>query len=301
MQLGVALPTSGPLAGTEGIRRVAVEAERIGYTTLWTYERLLRPMAELPEAGDPPQRISEFYRLTFEPLQTLSYVAGLTSSIGLGTAAIIAPLHVPVVLARQFATLDQLSGGRVIAGLAQGWIPQEFEAANVSMSRRGAAIDEVAAAMRACWGPDPVEYHGDLYRIAPSEVNPKPAQAHIPILYAPGSEAAVRRAARRADGVFLGGTEAEIRSDVRLFRNTALAAGRDPTGLRVIVQALVPITRRPMRHDRPFLGGSPEQIAEDLQITRELAVSDVYFRDETPEDLGGHIDLIARLYAAARI
>lgn len=300
MELGAALPTSGALAGRDGIARVAVEAERIGYTSLWTYERLLRPMAAVPEAGDPPQRLPELYRITYEPLETLSYVAALTSRITLGTAAIIAPLHVPVVLARRFATLDQLSGGRAVAGLAQGWLPAEFETAGVPMSRRGAAIDEMAAAMRACWGPDPVVHEGDLYRIPPSEVNPKPVQTDLPILYATGTSAGVRRAARRADGVFLGGTEELVRSDLRVFADAARRAGRDPAALRVVVFATVPITARPVGSGRPFLGGSPPEIARDLQVLRDLGVDDVVFRNAAPDGLDREIDLLEALHAAAQ-
>jgi len=114
------------------------------------------------------------YRATFEPLETLSYVAALSERIKLGTSVIDALFHVPVMLARRLATLDQLSNGRVIAGLGQGWMPEEFETANVPLKRRGAGLDEVIAATRACWGPNPVSYQGRLYRIAPPEVAPKP-------------------------------------------------------------------------------------------------------------------------------
>jgi len=100
--------------------------------------------------------------VTFEPLETLSYVAALTERIKLGTSVIDALFHPPVMLARRFATLDQFSNGRVIAGLGQGWMPQEFETANVPMKRRGAGLDEVIDAMRACWGPDPVELPGPV-------------------------------------------------------------------------------------------------------------------------------------------
>ena len=90
--------------------------------------------------------------MTFEPLETLSYVAAVTERIMLGTSVIDALFHPPVMLARRFATLDQFSNGRVIASWGQGWMPQEFETANVPMKRRGAGLDEVIEAMRACWG-----------------------------------------------------------------------------------------------------------------------------------------------------
>src|SRR5437667_4503039 len=140
MELGVTLPTSGALASPANIARVAQEAERLGYAALWTYERLLRPTGDVPQPGGPPRPLPEVYRLVYEPLETLSYVAALTDRIKLGTSVIDALLHPPVVLARRYASLDRFSGGRVIAGLGQGWMPQEFETANVPLRRRGAGM-----------------------------------------------------------------------------------------------------------------------------------------------------------------
>src|SRR5439155_18596359 len=88
----------------------------------------------------------------------LSYVAAKTERIKLGTSVISTFFHVPVVLARRFATLDQFSQGRVIAGLGQGWLKDEFETANVSFQRRGNGQEDYIRALRACWGPDPVHY-----------------------------------------------------------------------------------------------------------------------------------------------
>jgi alkanesulfonate monooxygenase SsuD/methylene tetrahydromethanopterin reductase-like flavin-dependent oxidoreductase (luciferase family) len=139
MELGVALPTSGRLASPGNIVRIAQEAERLGYASVWTYERLLRPMAELPGPDGTPRRIPKQYRLVYEPLETLSFVAAQTERVKLGTSVIDALLHPPVVLARRFATLDQFSGGRMVAGVGQGWMPQEFETANVPMDRIGRA------------------------------------------------------------------------------------------------------------------------------------------------------------------
>ncbi len=142
MDLGISLPTFGPFASPEAIMRIAQEAEHLGYAAVWTYERLLYALGDIPQPGGPPRPLPEDYRLTYEPLETLSYVAAGTERIKLGTSVIDAPFHVPVVLARRFATLDRLSGGRVIAGLGQGWMEQEFITANVSPKRRGAGVEE---------------------------------------------------------------------------------------------------------------------------------------------------------------
>jgi probable F420-dependent oxidoreductase len=300
MELGVSLPTSGPLAGPANIARVAQEAERLGYAALWTFERLLRPLADVPQFGGPPQPVPKVYRMVYEPLETLSYVAALTDRIKLGTSVIDALLHPPVVLARRYATLDQFSGGRVIAGLGQGWMPQEFEAANVPMKRMGAGMDEVIAAMRACWGPDPVEYAGRFYRIAPSEVNPKPVQQRIPILMGSMTPAGIQRAGRIADGLNPIAVSLEVlQALVGAFQEAALAAGRDPASLTVVARANVPITREPLGDDRPYLGGSPGQIAEDVARLEGIGVDHVLFANlASTGDVEEELRLLDDLQAA---
>jgi probable F420-dependent oxidoreductase len=299
MELGVALPTSGRLASPANIVRIAQEAERLGYAAVWTYERLLRPMAELPGRDGRLQRIPEQYRLTYEPLETLSYVAGKTERVKLGTSVIDALLHPPVVLARRFATLDQFSGGRAVAGLGQGWMPQEFETANVPMDRIGAGMDEVVAAMRACWGPDPVEYQGRFHRIAPSEVNPKPVQERLPVLLGATTPAGARRAGRIADGINPIAFSAEVVPALAtIFREAAERAGRDPAGLTVVVRANVPLSREPMGDKRPFLGGSPRQIAEDVARLEPAGVDQVLFASIAARDLETEVGLLGEIQAA---
>jgi probable F420-dependent oxidoreductase len=301
MELGVSLPTSGALASPANIARIAQEAERLGYASLWTYERLLRPLAEVQlPGGGPPQKLPEDYRLTYEPLETLSYVAALTHRIKLGTSVIDALLHPPVVLARRFATLDQFSGGRVIAGLGQGWMPEEFETANVPLRRRGAGMDEAIAAMRACWGPDPVAFEGRFYRIAPSEVNPKPAQVHLPVLLGATTPAGIERASRIADGLNPIAFSADMLQGMATsFREAARAAGRDADGLTMVARANVPITSDPLGEDRPFLGGSPRQIADDLARLQGSGVDHVLFYNLVASDVEEEVRLLEQLRDAA--
>ncbi|RCG26567.1 TIGR03619 family F420-dependent LLM class oxidoreductase [Sphaerisporangium album] len=303
MGLGVALPTSGPLASPVNISRFARQAERLGYDSLWTYERLLRPMAALPlPGGGEPARIPEIYRLTYEPLETLSYVAAITERIKLGTSVVDGLFHPPVVLARRFATLDQFSGGRVIAGLGQGWMPQEFETANVPMRRMGSGMDELVAAMRAAWGPDPVEYEGRFYRIAPSEVNPKPVQPRIPILLGAMTPKGVERAGRIADGLNPIAVSPEALTQlVGAFRRAARDNGRDADALTVVARANVPITREPITGgDRPFLAGSPRQIAEDLKRLEGAGVGHVFFANLASTDIEEELALLEELKATLK-
>lgn len=299
MDFGVGLPTSGSLASPANIARVAQEAERQGYTAVWTYERLLRPVEPVAQGGGAPQPLPKTYRLVYDPLETLSYVAALTTRIRLGTSVIDALFHPPVVLARRFATLDQLSGGRVIAGLGQGWMPHEFDAAGVPMSRRGAGMEEMVAALRACWGPDPVEFTGRFYRIQRSEIGPKPVQAHLPVLLGTSSPAAIRRAARIADGINpIAASFDAVKGAVATFRDAAAEAGRDPDALTVVVRANVPLTAKPLPEDnRTYLGGSPDQIAQEVAELSQLHIDHIIFSPILVRDLDELVAVLGMLHA----
>jgi alkanesulfonate monooxygenase SsuD/methylene tetrahydromethanopterin reductase-like flavin-dependent oxidoreductase (luciferase family) len=142
----------------------------------------------------------------------LTWAAAHTRRVRVSTGIVNAIFQPPVVLARRLATLDQLSRGRLDAGLGQGGggtaetsylIPEEFTAAGVPIERRGAAFVEHVAAMRACWGPDPVEFHGDHYEIPRSSVGPKPYAGTIPVFFGALVQPTIERAARQADGVVL--------------------------------------------------------------------------------------------------
>ena len=299
MELGIALPTAGPLASPAAIVRVAREAESLGYDAVWTFERLLRPIADMTHPDGRTGPLPDEYRVVYEPMETLSYVAAVTDRIRLGTSVVDALLHPPVVLARRFATLDQLSHGRAIAGLGQGWMPQEFETAGVPMSRLGAGMDDTVAALRACWGPDPVAYEGRDHRIAPSEINPKPVQAHLPIIMGAMTPAGIRRAARIADGFNPIAIDAEtLRGMVAAFRTAATERGRDPSGLTVVVRVNGPLTREPMA-DRPYLSGSPAQIVEDLAALD--GVDHVFFSTRGSADLDEAVGLMGELITQARV
>jgi probable F420-dependent oxidoreductase len=304
MEFGIALPTSGALASPANIAQVAREAERMGYSALWTYERLLRPLGEVTMRTGKRQIMPETNRVCYEPLETLSYVCGMTSKIKLGTSIINALFHPPVVLARRFATLDQLSSGRVVAGLGQGWLAEEFQTVGVPMSRRGEGMDEVIAAMRACWGSDPVTFKGKFYEIPTSEVNPKPVQTHVPVLLGAMTERGVARAARIADGIIVIANSKEIvRNLIATFIEAADRERRDPDQLQIVIRSNGPLTRDPLSAERSFLTGSPEQIASDVAELKSQNVDHVMFDNEgatsdVEEELTLMRDLKASLDAA---
>lgn len=279
MQIGITLPQFGESASPEALERLAIEAERLGYDSLWASERILWPLEpRTPYGGAPGASWPEHEAIAFDPLETLAYVAAKTERIQLGTAVIDALFHAPVVLARRLATLDQLSRGRVIAGLGQGWAVDEFEATNVPYKRRGAGFTEFVKALRACWSPDPVSFSGRFYKVPRSRILPKPAQeGGIPVIVGAMVPKAIVRAAEIADGLTpIAASWETLESAIRLFRSAAEEAGRDPRGLRVVVCGSSYKTW-PEAEARPPLNGTLDEIRRDLERTRSLGVDHVYF------------------------
>lgn len=194
-RIGVGLPNVGPHAGPDAIATVATAAERLGFHSVSVSERLLLPAHEgwVNEAGLPESPV-------YDPIEVLTWVAARTRRVRLLTAVVDSLFQPPIVLARRLATLDRLAGGRLDVGIGQGWLPEEFTAAGVPMAGRGPAFEEHLAAMRACWGPDPVAHDGPRYRIPMSLVGPKPVDGRIRVLIGALARPAVERAARVGDG-----------------------------------------------------------------------------------------------------
>lgn len=198
--VGVTLPTMGPHAGPDAIAAVARAADRLGLHCVAVSERLLLPAHE---GWDNWAGLPQTY--VWDPIEALTYAAAVTERVRLATGIVNALFQAPIVLARRLATLDRLSGGRLDAGLGQGWLAEEFEAVGVPSDRRGAGFEEHLAALRACWGPDPVSFSGEHHRIPTSTVGPKPVRgADLPVLIGAVARPAVERAARLGAGFVTG-------------------------------------------------------------------------------------------------
>jgi probable F420-dependent oxidoreductase len=299
MKLGLNLPIAGHDTSPALIARVAEEAERIGLDSVWTADCLLRPTRQPIDFGNgmtiemPPETASQY-----EPLETLSYLAGRTARILLGTSVIVSVLQNPPALARRLATLDQLSGGRLIAGLGQGWIPEAFQAAGVPMQRRGAGYEEHVRAMRACWAPDPVRFDGRFYQIPESEIGPKPVRAGGPlVLLGVASPQGVERAARLGTGINPVFWDWDTLTGlIETFRRAERAAGHEPGALPVVVRVNGEIGERPPAGRRP-LTGAADQVAEDVERLRGLGVDHVFWAMFTTGP-DAQLDAMRRLRAA---
>ena len=284
--LGFGLPVSGSWATPSTMLFVARRAEELGYASLWTFQRMLSPVAggldPAPDtAHNPGARPADdpSYRAVHDPLLPLAYVAGHTERIGLGTATICAPFTPPALLAKAMTSLDHLSGGRLTVGLGMGWMQQEYVAAGVPSARRGARMDEYLRCLDALWTQDPVEFAGEFYTVPRSHLGLQPVQRpHPPVLLGGAAPQALRRAGRLAQG-WIGSTGQDltrIADSVELVREGARAAGRDPEALRILVRAVVDmVDRDPGRERRPF-HGTRDQVLNDLVALRAQGVTEVF-------------------------
>lgn len=170
-----------------------------------------------------------------DPLIWISHMAALTTRLRFLTGVIILPLRNPLVLAKQVATLDYMSGGRIDLGIGVGWLKEEFEALGVPFEKRGKRADEYIAAMRALWAGDGASFAGEFVNFHQVSSNPKPVARNVPIVVGGHSEAAARRAGRLGDGFFPSiGAQVDTLPLFDVARRAAEAAGRDPAAIEMI-------------------------------------------------------------------
>jgi probable F420-dependent oxidoreductase len=280
MELGFALPVAGAWSSAESLRLVARRAEELGYHSLWTFQRLLHP-AE----GD----WGATYRSVLDPLIALSHAAALTERVRLGVAVLNAPFFSPIVLAKQLASLDVLSGGRLDVGLGMGWADEEFAATGVERSERVGRTIEAIECLRAVWGPDPVHFEGEHVQVPESIVQPKPAQQpHPPLLMGASAPAALRRVGRLADG-WISSSRQDLRQvgdDIQAVTAAAERAGRDAGSLRFVVRGVVGISAvRDEDGQRRMLTGTVDDIRSDLTELAAQGVTEVFIDPNFSRDV----------------
>jgi probable F420-dependent oxidoreductase len=258
---------AGPWATPDSVVRVARAAEALGYHSLWVFQRLLyaiQPKNDYPPYPNQPWPTP--FESVLDPIVTLAYAAGVTERIRLGTSVLIMPFYQPIVLAKQLATLDVLSRGRLDVGVGTGWSLDEYDAVGVPFKARGRRADEFLRCLRAIWTQDEVEFSGEFYRIPRSRIAPKPVQKpHPPITVGGYSDVVIKRAVALADG-FNGGNVplAQVAPIVASLRREAAAAGRDPETLHVVSRGSYQVHATPQGTDRRPLWGSLDEIREDI-------------------------------------
>jgi len=280
MKLGINIPNLSPVAGPEGIAKVAQKAEELGYDSIWTTERLLFPVnPRTGYGGMEGVPLPEGYRYQLDPLDTLSYAAAVTRRVKLGTSILVFPLYNPILLARRITTLDVLSGGRAVIGLGMGWAPEEFEAAGVSMKGRGARADEALRVMKTIWANDPAEFTGEYYQVAKSVILPKPVQKpHPPLYMAAYAPSAMKRVATYADGWLPVGIPVEgMKQMFEGIKAMAREAGRNPDDLKLIVRANTAVLPEAQGEGRFIFVGSRDEVKADIQAVKEMGADEIEF------------------------
>jgi len=191
LSAGVHLPQAGPAASGDSITQVAQLAEKLGFSDIWVSDHLVIPS----NAKYPPSPY------IFEPLSVMAWAASKTSRVRIGTTVLVLPMRNPTVVAKSFASIDQLSGGRVILGTAAGWLKEEFAALGIPFEERGPRTDEALEIIRCLWKEDHISASFPVHGAEFVEMRAKPQPvSQIPIWIGGHADVALRRAARVGDG-----------------------------------------------------------------------------------------------------
>jgi probable F420-dependent oxidoreductase len=240
MKLGLTGLQTGRGADGQGVIEVARTIEDLGFESVWTTEHAVVPEDYAPKYPyNPSGRLANAGDVERPaPLLWLAYAGAATSRLRLGTGVLLLALRNPVLFAKDAATLDRLSGGRLILGVGIGWMREEFEAVGSNWKNRVARTEEYIEVIRALWRQGPTAFAGEFVNFAPLHCSPRPSQATgVPILIAGHSDAAARRAGRIGDGYFpLGRTDEDLVKLIALMKEEAEAAGRDPSAIEITTQ-----------------------------------------------------------------
>jgi probable F420-dependent oxidoreductase len=237
VKFGIVFANTGYAATPEGAAALGQICEDAGFESLWTVEHVIvpagyesaypySPTGKMPGNEDNPIP---------DPLIWLTWVAANTRTIKLATGILILPQRNPIVLSKEVATLDLLSGGRAILGVGVGWLKEEFDAIGVDFDDRGPITDEYMEALRELWTADEPTFSGRWTSFEKAKMYPKPAQSGgVPLHVGGHSKAAARRAGRLGDGFFPAkGSLEELSALFELARTTAKEAGRDPSAIEM--------------------------------------------------------------------
>lgn len=228
MKIGIHLPQYGHVSGPDAITAAAQDAERLGFADLWVSDHVVHPAAQ----NYPSPHL-------FDPLLTLTWAAATTQTIGLGTSVLVVPMHEPVALANQLASLDALSKGRLQIAVGVGWSEAEYAALGADFATRGRRLDEAVDLFRVLWRDDPASFEGRFTSFQDIRLLPKPV-GPMPIWFGGSAEAAYRRAIAKGDGFQVIGVTPEqaapVAARLRAERpeesfTISLRTGWDPQGM----------------------------------------------------------------------
>jgi probable F420-dependent oxidoreductase len=291
LKVGITLPQAGEQSTKENIVRTAKTAEDEGIDSLWVFERLLWPInPQTPYVATPDGSLPVEYQNILDPLETLTYVAAHTNKIALGTSVMDMLFHNPVVLARRFATLDVLSEGRSIAGFGIGWSKDEYQVSNIPFQNRGKRADELIQVLKKIWTDDVVEFKGKYYSIPASKIGPKPIQKPHPPIYlggfSPNTFSRIVNYDTNGWLAVVGGPLEYIDNTIKVIKDIAKKANKDPNNLRVILLAHLDIaldsksqstSSKTNENQRFPFTGTIDQIANDIKRVKQMDIDHIVF------------------------
>lgn len=290
MEYGVTLPGAGPLATPDALMAVATLAESVGFTSVWVTDHIAIPeetASQYPyrEDGRPPWPANIPY---LDAFTALTWVGAVTRTVRLGTSVLVLPMRPPLIVAKTVATLDALTGGRVILGVGAGWLREEFDLLGQPFETRGRRMKEAVRLLKACWAGDPVRFDGEYFRLSPFGMDPKPRQGpRLPVLGGGESDAALRRVVEVCDGwhpLNLAPDAIDVR--LRRLRDLALRAGRNFSDLM--------LTARPGQQ----VGLTLDLASRYEALGIQLLVADLNYRQLTLPDA---LSQVGRLAKALRL
>ncbi|MFN8475344.1 MAG: TIGR03619 family F420-dependent LLM class oxidoreductase [Anaerolineae bacterium] len=239
MELAIRIPASGPFANAETLTRLTRWADELGYHSVWVSDHVVLPhhvASPYPYAADG-RWTTPADTPWLDPLLALAWAATAAPRIRLAMSVLVLPLRNPVLLAKQLATLDVLSDGRVWLGVGAGWMAEEFELIGVPFADRGKRSVEMIRLMRALWSGETVNFQGDIWQLQDCQMYPRPVHGTIPVVWGGHSDAALRRVARLGDGwhpTLI--TMDELTDGVQRLHRFCEQAGRDFANLAIVAR-----------------------------------------------------------------
>jgi len=268
VKIGVTIPNNWGVQDPQQVLEFGPMAEELGFDSVWVMDHLFNTGYIRERLEDKPY---------YHPMSTLSYLAATTSKVALGTSVLVLPYHNPVELAKYAATLDQISGGRVILGVGVGAMTEEFDALGISMRERGSLTNECIDMMKELWSSHLPKYQSKRWDFSDLYFSPKPAQASIPIWVGGSSPGAIKRTAVRGDGWHPTGVSPEgYALTKREIMEAATAAGRDASNMNWSTRVEVEVHGKPSSEraaSRSTLpGDNPELMTAGIKAYQDAGV-----------------------------
>lgn len=258
MKIGIAIPNFGKFANRENIKEITLNAEELGFDSLWCSDHVIIPNSHKIGFG------SNFY----EPVTTLAYLASLTKRISLGTSVIVIPYRNPVVFAKLISTIDQISDGRVILGIGSGWLKEEFDALGIDFNNKSDITEEYLEIIKELWYSDNPQYSGKYLSFSDIVFSPRPTNTHrIPIWMGGNYNSSIDRAIKLCTGWHaVGLTPYELQNKTDYIKNKLKTSEQKTENFIISIRSNLQITdnRKLIENNSELLRGNKEKITDSL-------------------------------------